>query len=104
MQPTKSNILDYLLNIKDEFRLLGIEQIALFGSYATNNANIYSDIDIAIKKQKKYLRNYSAYDYFDTINSIKLNLKNKFHKNIDILDLDSNSPFLNDIKKELIYV
>ena len=55
MQVNKSNILDYLSFLKTELSSKGIEQIALFGSYAKDSQNDYSDIDIAIKKDKAIL-------------------------------------------------
>ena len=52
MQVSKSDILNYLSFLKSELSSKGIEQIALFGSYAKDSQNVYSDIDIAIKKDK----------------------------------------------------
>ena len=47
---TKSNILDYLKNHKIEFNeKYGVSKIGLFGSYARDEANNDSDIDIAVE-------------------------------------------------------
>jgi predicted nucleotidyltransferase len=104
MKITQRNILNLLKNIKIELKDKGILQLALFGSYATNTQNIYSDIDIAIVKDMEFIKENGVYSYFDIVNEIKTKLKNKFHTNIDIFDLDSNSEFKSNIKKELIYV
>jgi len=101
---TKKEIIEYLKSIKPIFQKKGIEEIALFGSFAQEDTNIYSDIDIAIKKSRDFIEKQGAYEYFNVINEIKYMLIKKFGKNVDILDLDSKSPFLKDIKKDLIYV
>ncbi len=87
MRATKENILFFLKEIKDKLSAEGISHIALFGSYARGEAGVYSDIDIAIQKNKNYLQTRSAYDYFDQITRIKTLLREKFHKNSDIFDL-----------------
>ena len=104
MKANKENIINYLKQVKLEFENNGISGFALFGSFATNKNTVYSDIDIAISKEKDFLLKYNSYMYFDTINKIKSKLKKQFHRNIDIFDLDSNSQFKNSIKKEIIYV
>lgn len=104
MRATKENILSYLKELKTELKSKGIEQLALFGSYAKNESTVYSDIDIAIQKNKKFLLQHSSYSYFELIADIKEKIRKKFHKNIDVFDLDSTSSFKQSIKKELIYV
>lgn len=104
MKITQEIILDYLKELKPLLKSQGIEELALFGSYATNQQNVYSDIDIAIKKDENFLKNYSPYSYFEILSSIQEKIHKKLHRNIDIFDLDSNSEFANSIKKELIYV
>ena len=101
---TKDSILAYLKTIKPYFNKKGIVDIALFGSYSTKSESIYSDIDVAVKKDKDFLQKFNPYDYFKILNELKDMLRKKFHKNVDIFDLDSSSYFLQDIKKELTYV
>jgi predicted nucleotidyltransferase len=104
MKLTKEKILDYLGTMKVELEEFGIEKVALFGSFAKNQPNIYSDIDIAIQKKANFLDNHSAYDYFTLLNHIKFKVRKHFHVNVDIFDLDSKSIFKKEIEKELIYV
>ncbi|MDY0322273.1 MAG: nucleotidyltransferase domain-containing protein [Arcobacteraceae bacterium] len=104
MRATKESILSYLKDLKTELHGSGIQSIALFGSFAKGTQNVYSDIDIAISKQQDFLSHKSSYEYFETISKIKNSLKQKFHRNIDVLDLDSQTPFKQTITKELIYV
>jgi len=104
MKTTQRKILDYLKKLKPELEEYGIAQIALFGSFATKEQNVYSDIDIAIKKKSDFLENHTAYDYFNIISQIKSNIRTTLHRNSDIFDLDSDSIFAKNIEKELIYV
>lgn len=104
MRATKENIVLFLREIKDKLSSEGISHIALFGSYARDEAGVYSDIDVAIQKDKNYLQTRSAYDYFEQMTNIKSLLRGKFHKNSDIFDLDSNSSMKASIMKDLIYV
>ena len=103
MKTTKETILRYLKELKPELEIYGIEKIALFGSFATEEQNVYSDIDIAIQKRPDFLEHYSGYDYFNIISKIKYSIRLKLHRNSDIFDLDSDSAFAANIKRELIY-
>jgi len=68
-----------------------ISTVALFYSFANGTQSVYRDIDIAISKEKDFVKNNSSYDYFNTLSMIKSKIKKKFYRNIDIFDLDSNS-------------
>ncbi len=104
MTATKENILIYLREIKSELNQKGVIKLALFGSFAKDEQGVYSDIDIAISKDRELLSRSSAYAYFDLLSFIKDKISLKFHKKIDIFDLDSKSDFKKSIEKELIYV
>jgi len=104
MRASKENILNYLREIKNELQSDGISTLALFGSFAREDDGVYSDIDIAIAKDSDYLKNRSAYTYFDEINKIKTMIQKKFHRNSDIFDLDSDSVMKKNIMKDLVYV
>jgi predicted nucleotidyltransferase len=104
MKPTREHILKYLHEIKSELSQSGIVQLGLFGSYARDENTLYSDIDIAIKKEKNYLQHRNAYTYFDEIANIKQRIFEKFHRSSDIFDLDSTSSMKDSIMKDIIYV
>lgn len=104
MRATKKNILEYLHEIKSELYSEGITTVALFGSFARGEQTVYSDIDIAIKKETAYLKKRTAYTYLEEIAKIKEMIQKKFHRNSDVFDLESNSPMIESIKKELLYV
>ena len=101
-QLNAETILNHLRSIKPVLQKKGIESLALFGSYAVGKVGVYSDIDVAIQKSPQYLNHYTAYDYFATLNELRENLRRTFHRNVDIVDLDSDSPFLERIRQEMI--
>lgn len=104
MKATKANILEYLTEIKSELANDGIISLGLFGSFARSEQNIYSDIDIAIKKESTYLEKRTAYIYFEEVRKIKAMIQRKFHRNSDVFDLDSDSSMKENIQKDLLYV
>ncbi|MDF1874232.1 nucleotidyltransferase domain-containing protein [Sulfurimonas sp. SAG-AH-194-I05] len=104
MRANKENILAYLEEIKGELKTDGIVSLALFGSFARSEQNVYSDIDVAIQKEHNYLKNRTAYSYFNEVTKIKEMLQKKFHRNSDVFDLDSNSSMKENILQDLLYV
>jgi len=104
MKIDKNEILEYLRALKGEFESKGIENMALFGSFAIGKESVYSDIDIAIKKKSSFLKKMGAYEYFDMINELRSKIERKFHKKVDLFDLDSDSFIKKEIESELIYV
>jgi len=101
---TKEEILQKLKDIKPKFEKQGISSIAVFGSYARDEATQSSDIDVAIKFEDGFLNNNDVWAYFNTINSLKDNISKALSMKCDILDLDSSSHILNRVKSEMIYV
>lgn len=104
MRANKESIFDYLQELKPLLNQKGISVVGFFGSFARDENSVYSDIDVAIKKNKDYLVTKSGYDYFDDVAFLKTLIKKKFHRNIDIFDIESSSSMKNDILKDMIYV
>ena len=95
---TKDELLETLSSLKHELKQkFGIEEIALFGSYARDEANEESDVDIAIMKVDNK-------DYFNRVQA-KYYLEKLFQKKVDIGYFDSMRPIIQKyIKKDLIFV
>ncbi len=94
----RENILNLLEQYKNRNRgKYGIENIGIFGSFARNEANDSSDIDICIQTKTP--------DMFAIVH-IKEDLQNLFNKNIDIVRLrERMNPYLKKrIDKEAVYV
>lgn len=100
----KDDILNYLQAYKNSSENKLFSDIGLFGSYARNQADSFSDIDVAIRVNKEYLEAHDIWDYFDAINEMKSSLFKFFQLRSDIFDLDSDSLLVEKIKKDIIYV
>ena len=95
---TQSELLEELAHLKSDLRQqFGIEEIALFGSYARGEAKEESDIDIAILKM-------DFKSGFSIVNA-KRYLEENLKKSVDIGTFKSMKTFIkNRIKKDFIYV
>ena len=95
---TQSELLMKLANVKHELKQqFGIEEIALFGSYARDEAREESDVDIVILKssKKNFFLRMKAIDF----------LKEYLQRDIDMGYFDSMKTFIkNRIQKDLIIV
>jgi len=95
---TKEDILEYLRINKSEFQnKFGVIKIGLFGSFARDEQNENSDIDLAIEleKDKKNLKNFFAF---------KRELEKRFNKKVDIGIENTLKPIVKEyVKKEIIY-
>ena len=94
---TKNEIIAFLKEqkefLKSEFF---VDKIGLFGSFARDEANEQSDIDIVIVSSKK--------DFYNRYR-LKEFLKQHLKKDIDIGYLDSLRSYIKkQIEKEIIYV
>ena len=75
----------------------GVEEIALFGSYARNEQNDDSDIDVLVKLKEPKLRKLVGVMEF---------LEKKFQRKIDIVTKHQylGKRFLNVVADDIIYV
>jgi predicted nucleotidyltransferase len=87
-----SSLEKYKNNYKEQY---GIEDIGIFGSYATNNANNDSDIDIFIKLKHSNLF---------LLSRIRIELEELFGIHIDLVQLRDkmNSHLKRHIEREAI--
>ena len=95
---TKTELLTTLSNVKGELEeQFGIAKIALFGSYARDEASSDSDVDIAIIQIERK-------DYFNRVEA-KYYLEKLLGKRVDIGYFDSMRPIIQKyIKKDMILV
>ena len=93
---TKEDILSFLKEHKDELQQkYSVTKIGLFGSYAKDEANEQSDIDLAISTTKK--------DFFIR-EELREYLQNHFNTPVDIGYFDSFREFYKQkIAKEILY-
>ncbi|BBG65433.1 PAP/25A core domain:DNA polymerase, beta-like region [Hydrogenimonas sp.] len=93
---TKENILDFLSSHKSELRKrFGVRSIALFGSYAREEATDESDIDILVDMPSS----------FEAFFGLKHYLETQLHKPVDLgMEKKMRSFIRHHIDEEIIYV
>jgi predicted nucleotidyltransferase len=96
---TSDDIINQLKNHRSEiYDLFKIETIGLFGSYATNEQSIHSDIDLLVSFRKGYK------DLFNFLN-LKYYLEDLLEKEVDLVNKDGIKPALKKtILRQVIYV
>jgi predicted nucleotidyltransferase len=100
-------ILLLLSEAKKYYEKEGVVLLGIFGSYAKNSYDQFSDIDIAYMLEydtfsKKYKDGFSK---ILRLEEIRKSLEKRFQKKVDLVSLhSSNKKFIEHIKKEMIYV
>ena len=107
MTEATQNIIDTLKKAKEQYKKEGLYIVGVFGSYAQERYDDFSDIDIAYKIDHTVFSKYykDGFSKILRVEEIKHTLENLFHKKIDFISLDSNNKnFVEHIKKEILYV
>lgn len=96
----KQDILNYLKSNQEYYHnQFGVQFIGLFGSFARDEANENSDIDILYKIEKH--KKLSMFKYLELTKQLEANL----HKKIDLVRDETLKPQLkNYIQKDINYV
>ncbi len=99
-----ADIVAYLKTLKPRLEKEGIVSLGLFGSFATEQADESSDIDIVIETTDRFIQKYRGWSAFVFIDEeIRKKIEEKFHRPVDIFDLNSNSPLKKKIEEEICY-
>ncbi len=96
---TKQNLLEDLHAFKEKYKNDGFNILALFGSYADDNQNLASDIDILYDVNDTFLEKYRGFRAVSKTLEIQEELATFFHKQIDFTSLSGLSK---SIKEEII--
>lgn len=94
---TRQDILQVLLEHKEHMQMkMGVKRIGLFGSYAREEANEGSDVDILVELESPD---------FEKLMALQAFLENSLDKSIDLLRVGPHlrPAFLADIEKEVVY-
>lgn len=96
MKLTKEIILEFLKKHKQELvQKYSIEKIGLFGSYARDEANENSDIDIIVKMPSSFDVYYDLKDYLEAT----------FEKKVDLgLEKNIRGFIAQEMQKDVVYV
>ncbi|MEA1919312.1 MAG: nucleotidyltransferase domain-containing protein [Campylobacterota bacterium] len=102
----KSEILEYLASIKTALQHEGIAQIGLFGSFARNEGDLGSDIDIVIETSPEFVKAHPAYEALAYLEALREKISNRFGGfRVDICDRSGLDDALKEkILKDACYV
>jgi len=103
----QNSILQLLKEFKLRYMGEGIIIVGLFGSYARDSYDQFSDVDVAYEiDSKRFSEKYrDGFSKILRIEEIKEQLQQAFHKKVDLVSLkSSNHSFIDHIKQEMIYV
>jgi predicted nucleotidyltransferase len=94
----KNEIVSKLQELKPKYEQEGLILLGLFGSFARDNQNAFSDIDIAYKLDyDKFSQKYKdGFSKLLRIDDIKSELEHTFKTKIDFVP-DTNKKLLKDI-------
>lgn len=83
----KEPILRYLKELKPKLEKEGITEIGLFGSFAKEEATIYSDIDIFVKTTDKFRKKHLGFKGFSFLEDLRQDIAKHFNKEVDLCNI-----------------
>ena len=83
----KEPILLYLKELKPKLAKEGITEIGLFGSFAKEEATIYSDIDIFVKTTDEFCNKYIGFAALGFLEDLRQDIAKRFDKEVDLCDM-----------------
>lgn len=101
----KEPILLYLKELKPRLEKEGIAEIGLFGSFAKEEATIYSDIDIFVRTTSQFCKKHLGFKGFSFLEDLRKDIQKHFGKEVDLCDIAGfNDERKAKILKGAIYV
>ena len=99
-------VLEKLKELKKLYKENGFLIIGVFGSYAREEENKNSDIDILYTLDKKFINKYGGWGAITQLEKIKEHIKSVLNiKKVDLATSDTHNQILQKtIKDELVYV
>jgi predicted nucleotidyltransferase len=107
MRHTLQNITSKIGEMKNKYQHEGFNIIGIFGSFAQNSADDFSDVDIAYSiDYDTFNRNFKGgFAKILRIEEIKEDLQTMLHLKVDLISLNSsNDTFKQNIQKDIVYV
>ncbi len=87
-------VLKVLTELKPEIKKFGVQRVGLFGSFAKNEQNYHSDVDVLAKFKESDFDNYM---------NLKFLLERKFKRKVDLVMESALRQGFEYVKKEAIY-
>jgi len=101
----RTAVLKKLRQIKKKYEKTGFVILGIFGSYARNEENESSDLDILYELSSDFRAKFKGFKAIAEINRIKEELEDHFGMKIDLVDRSTqNKSGANPILNEAVYV
>jgi predicted nucleotidyltransferase len=93
---TRDDILRLLTDRRESLRGFGVKELGIFGSFARDEQNKNSDVDVLVELEK---------NTFDSYMSLLFYLEELFGRKVDLATKDSIKPMIrNRVLREAVYV
>jgi len=102
---TKDKIIESLKLLNNKYQKTGFKIIGLFGSYARETNDLFSDIDLTYSIDHDKFYKDDAFAKLAKIEDIKNELQNQFHTKIDLIPANTKNKYLqNSLINEQILI
>jgi predicted nucleotidyltransferase len=91
---TKEEIINILHNTNTKYKGSGFELVSLFGSYARDTADMFSDVDLTYKINHNIFFKDDAFAKLAKIDEIKKELEKKLRKKVDLIPSNTKNPLI----------
>ena len=96
----KETIIRDVKKLNEKYEEDGFTIVSLFGSYARDTYDIYSDIDLTYRIDHNKFFKDDAFAKLAKIEEIKQELEHIFHKKIDLIPANTTNYLLQETLKE----
>jgi predicted nucleotidyltransferase len=101
----REKIIKELHHYNKKYQEEGFSLVSLFGSYARDENDIFSDIDLTYKINHEIFFKDNAFAKLAKIDEIKKELEDKFHKKVDLIPANtSNTQIQKTLQKEQVFI
>jgi len=101
----KEEILQILQHYNTKNNASGFSIVSLFGSYARDENDIFSDIDLTYKINHEKFYKDDAFAKIAKIDDIKKELQKRLHKKVDLIPANTKNRLIKkNIKDEEIFI
>jgi len=98
-------IVEDLQNFNHQYEPNGFKIVSLFGSYARETNDFFSDIDLTYSVDSEIFYKNNAFEALSKLEKIKKELEGKFHKKIDLIPSNTKNYLIKQqLQKEQIFI
>lgn len=94
MFKNKQQLIEELKILNGKYEPNGFKLVSLFGSYARETNNSFSDIDLTYKIDFDRFYKDDAFGALQKMEEIKKELEMQFHKKVDLISINTKNPML----------